>query len=304
MQSLDSALRILNAGGLVGIPTETVYGLGADASNPQAVRRIFAAKGRPADHPLIVHLGTVSQLHTWAKEVPAPAWVLAQAFWPGPLTLIFKRAEGVLDEVTGGADTVALRIPDHPLTLQLLQQFGRGIAAPSANKYGAVSPTTAQHVRDDLGNAVDLVLDGGPCRLGIESTIVDVSRGMPVILRPGGISQQQLEDVLGFAVQVESKSAVKTSGQDMSHYAPNARVYVVTEETDKALSEELLAQGLKIRHVLLADANELARQLYGLLREADEQGMDAILIQEPRPEGVGVAVLDRLQRAAAPRKNK
>ena len=196
MALLAEAVELLRAGELVAFPTETVYGLGADAGNPEALAKIFAAKGRPADHPLIVHVPDVAHLDQWAREIPDAAHLLAQAFWPGPLTLILKRQPTVPDLVTGGQDTVGLRIPHHPLALQLLKAFDGGIAAPSANRFGHISPTTAQHVREELGAAVALVLDGGPCSVGIESTIVDLSRGDPVILRPGMISAAQIDQAL------------------------------------------------------------------------------------------------------------
>ena len=187
-----AAVAVLRRGGLVAFPTETVYGLGADAANPAAVGRIFAVKGRPRSHPVIVHLAEATAVKAWAADVPPDAWALAEAFWPGPLTLILPRADHVPDAVTGGAATVGLRVPNQPLALELLSAFGSGIAAPSANRFGRVSPTTAAHVRADLGTAVDLVLDGGPCAVGVESTIVDLSRGAPRVLRLGGLSVDAL----------------------------------------------------------------------------------------------------------------
>src|SRR4249919_832993 len=187
------AAAILRAGGLVAFPTETVYGLGADASSPAALGRMFAAKGRPSDHPVIVHLQAGEDLTHWARNIPVVAQQLADHFWPGPLTLVLRRAAGVLDAVTGGQETVGLRTPSHPIAQRLLKAFGGGIAAPSANRFGRVSPTTAQHVRDELGDALDLILDGGPCEVGIESTIVDLSTGTPVLLRPGRIGVAEIE---------------------------------------------------------------------------------------------------------------
>ncbi|HEV7536585.1 MAG TPA: L-threonylcarbamoyladenylate synthase, partial [Acidimicrobiia bacterium] len=189
------AVAVLRRGGLVAFPTETVYGLGADANNPAAVERLFAVKGRPRSHPVIVHLGDPMALKEWASEVPAEAWALAEAFWPGPLTLILPRADRVPDAVTGGAATVGLRVPAQPLALELLEAFGDGVAAPSANRFGRVSPTTAAHVRADLGSDVDLVLDGGMCRVGVESTIVDLSSAVPAVLRLGGTSTEALAEV-------------------------------------------------------------------------------------------------------------
>ncbi|HEY5290991.1 MAG TPA: L-threonylcarbamoyladenylate synthase, partial [Burkholderiales bacterium] len=229
------AAAILRAGGLVAFPTETVYGLGADASNPAAVAKIFAAKGRPQDHPVIVHLGSIELLPLWAGEIPAAAHKLAAAFWPGPLTLILKRAAGVSDCVTGGQDTVGLRIPGHPVALELLQAFagaegGRafsGIAAPSANRFGRISPTTAAHVRAELGAAVEWVLDGGECGVGIESTIVDLSRGRAVLLRPGQITPAQIAAVLGDEVAQPDAAAPRVPGAQGSHYAPRTPLHLV-----------------------------------------------------------------------------
>ena len=196
-RDIEQAVAVLRAGGLVAFPTETVYGLGADAGNPVAVRKIFATKGRPAAHPVIVHLADAVQLANWAREMPAAAHTLARRFWPGPLTLILSRAKGVSDVVTGGQDTVALRVPSHPLAQQLLARFGSGIAAPSANRHGRVSATTADHVRREFGAAVECVLDGGEAGIGIESTIIDLSRGHATLLRPGWITAGEIENALG-----------------------------------------------------------------------------------------------------------
>lgn len=200
MQDIEKAATILHAGGLVAIPTETVYGLGADARNPEALRKIFTTKQRPIDHPLIVHIADMTQLSDWAVAISDSALLLAKAFWPGPLTLILKKAPGVLDLVTGNQETIGIRIPNHPVAIALLKTFGRGVAAPSANRFGRISPTTADAVREELGNAVDLILDGGPCAVGVESTIVDVTGEAPVVLRPGMITQQQIAAVLKRAV--------------------------------------------------------------------------------------------------------
>jgi L-threonylcarbamoyladenylate synthase len=224
------AVELLRAGELVGIPTETVYGLGADAANPAAVARIFAAKGRPADHPLIVHIPGAAHLERWAREIPDLAWELAEAFWPGPLTLILKRAVGVPDAVTGGQDTVGLRVPGHPVALDLLRAFAAaggsgGIAAPSANRFGRISPTTAAHVREELGDAVSLVLDGGPCAVGIESTIIDLSSGRPLLLRPGHITPAAIEAVCGALPATPTAAAPRASGTLEAHYAPTTPMH-------------------------------------------------------------------------------
>ncbi|HEX9452146.1 MAG TPA: L-threonylcarbamoyladenylate synthase, partial [Burkholderiales bacterium] len=219
-EEIEKAAAILRAGGLVAFPTETVYGLGADASNPTAVRKIFAAKGRPADHPVIVHVAGTSDLKHWAAEVPRSAWLLAEKFWPGPLTMVLKRAAHVSDLITGGQDTVGLRVPSHPVAQQLLKAFGGGIAAPSANRFGRLSPTTAQHVREELADAVNLVLDGGPSDVGIESTIVDLTRETPAVLRPGRISEQQIADALLVQLGGTAAGRPRVSGSLESHYAP------------------------------------------------------------------------------------
>src|SRR5262245_50671234 len=224
---IAQALDILRAGGLVAFPTETVYGLGADASSPAALRRLFEAKGRPTSHPVIVHLRGASDLPRWAREVPPLAMRLTERFWPGPLTLVLKRAAGVLDRVTGGEDTVGLRAPAHPVAQRLLNGFSGGIAAPSANRFGRLSPTTAQHVRDELRDAVDLVLDGGTCEVGIESTIIDLSGGTPVLLRPGRIGTAEIEAVAGLKVAQRTSASPRAPGTLEAHYAPRIPLSLV-----------------------------------------------------------------------------
>jgi L-threonylcarbamoyladenylate synthase len=219
---IEKAAEVLRAGGLVALPTETVYGLGANAEDPSAVARIFQVKGRPPSHPLIVHIGGAEHLDDWVQDVPATARLLAEHFWPGPLTLVLRRGRRVPLEATGGLETVAVRVPDHPVALALLTAFGGGVTAPSANRFGSVSPTTADHVRAELGEAVDFVLDGGPCEVGVESTIVDATGEIPSILRPGGVTREDLEAVLGFPIAVPSTSHVRVPGQHPSHYAPRA----------------------------------------------------------------------------------
>jgi L-threonylcarbamoyladenylate synthase len=295
---LDEALAVLRRGGLVAIPTETVYGLAGDASNPDAVRRIFAVKGRPPDHPLIVHVAEADQLGQWAREVPAAAAVLAAACWPGPLTLVVPRAAHVLDEVTGGRDTVGIRVPAHPLTHELLRRFGGGLAAPSANRFGRVSPTTAAHVRADLGDAVDLVLDGGAAPVGVESTIVDCSVDPPQILRPGAITPEQVARLLGDAAAPASGPS-RAPGMLESHYAPSARV-VLADGDEQA---ERLAGAQAGAVVIGADVDvvDYARHLYAWLRDADEAGATTIVAVLPPAAGLGHAVRDRLLKAAGPR---
>ena len=310
---------MLAAGGLVALPTETVYGLGADAANPAAVRRIFEVKRRPSSHPLIVHLAGGQYLDEWVADVPATARLLADHFWPGPLTLVVRRGARVPLEATGGQDTVAVRVPDHPVALALLSAFGGGVTAPSANRFGQVSPTTAEHVRAELGDAVDLVLDGGPCRVGVESTIVDLTGDTPRILRPGGVTREDLEAVLGHPLGDGSGTGqVRVPGQHPSHYAPRARVVLVAPDRLLAEAGEARHQGRRVGVLLppalagtpvtahavihLPDsAAAYARGLYGFLRDLDQRGCDLIVASLPAEEGLGLAIANRLRRAAGPR---
>lgn len=315
----------------MAFPTETVYGLGADAENVVAVRRIFAVKGRPTEHPLIVHIPGAHTLAHWAEEVPDLAWRLAERFWPGPLTIILKKAGRVTPVVTGGLATVGLRVPDHELALALLRAFGGGVAAPSANRFGAVSPTTADHVRDDLGPLVDVVLDGGRCDVGIESTIVDLTGEGPAILRPGGVSREALEDAAGQPVPVREGGAVRAPGQLPSHYAPSATVLLVPRGEQAGRARALRARGLRVGVLGFGPAGavaapeepspggtdgvtaadeivsiqgseaDLARSLYQALRDLDRRGCDVILTPLPEEQGLGLAIADRLRRAAGPR---
>ncbi len=308
-----AAVAILRSGGLVALPTETVYGLGADATNLAALHRLYAVKRRPASHPVIVHLGP-GRLDEWAVEVPAAARRLAEACWPGPLTLVLRRAPKVPDAVTGGLATVGLRVPSHPLALALLEAFDGGVAAPSANRFGKVSPTTADAVRESLGADVDLVLDGGPSTVGIESTIVDCSGAEPRVLREGGVTAAELEALLGRPVPVGGST--RAPGTLAAHYAPAARVEVVAADALGARVTALSDQGLRIgvlappaavaglpRAVVTlatpADAVEYARVLYRALRSADAAGLDVVVALSPPPAGIGAAVADRLRRAAA-----
>lgn len=317
MNEIRRAAEILRRGGLVAFPTETVYGLGADASSRVAMARLYRVKGRPADHPVIVHFADAERAFGWARDVPQTARALAAKFWPGPLTLILKRAGHVGDFVTGGQDTVGVRLPAHPLAHQLLMEFageegGRrfsGVAAPSANRFGRVSPTTAQHVRDDLGDDVDYVLDGGPCGVGIESTIVDMSRSAPVLLRPGGLPVADLESALGMKLSVPGRGAPRVSGSLETHYAPKTPARLVRSTM---LGEEISRHGSGAAVLAFAapdprvdywlrmpgEPENYARQLYAALRELDQSGCEVILIEAP-PEAPGwSAVLDRLRRAA------
>jgi L-threonylcarbamoyladenylate synthase len=314
--SLEACARALSAGELVAFPTETVYGLGADAENPKAVQRIFEVKGRPASHPLIVHGDSTRSLFELARDVPPLAARLAERFWPGPLTLVLARGERIPLAVTGGQSTVALRVPSHPLALRLLSAFGRGVAAPSANRFGRLSPTSAAHVREDLGSAVTHVLDGGECEVGVESTIVDLTRGEPRLLRPGGVSREALEQVLERPLLHETQSSVRAPGQLPSHYAPRAELIVCSETELGPLIEALQARGARLGLLLSGTAHapsvvacirlqgdtaRFAHALYASLRELDGEKVDVILVVPPPSSGLGLAVLDRLARAAAPR---
>ena len=296
---IDEAVGVLRRGGLVAMPTETVYGLAADAANEVAVRKIFAAKGRPADHPLIVHLGSADQLDTWSSDVPHSARVLAEACWPGPLTVLVPRAAHVLDVVTGGRDAVGLRMPAHPMALELLERFGGGLAAPSANRFGRVSPTTAAHVRADLGHAVDLVLDGGPCPVGVESTIIDCTTTPPQVLRPGGIPNEVIARLLDNDLAAPSGER-RTSGMLASHYAPRCRVELADSlHSATTRAEQLQTEGVRV-DVLdpTTDLVAAAQQLYVWLRAADTRHLDVLLAVLPPATGLGHAIRDRLTKAA------
>lgn len=301
------AAEMLRRGGLVAFPTETVYGLGADASNADAVKRLYEVKGRPAKHPVIIHFASAEDAFRWAREVPEGARTLAQRFWPGPLTLILKRSALAKDFVTGGQDNVGLRVPSHPVARQLLEEFGGGVAAPSANRFGQVSPTTAQHVRKDLGNDVDLVLEGGATEVGIESTIVDFSGGAPVLLRPGHIAKAQLEEVLHSPIRA-SDGKIRHAGGLERHYAPKTPARLVpTHELDR----EIARLGAKVAVLAFSRPDErvdywlrmprqpqaYAQRLYAALRELDSAGCEAILVEAPPDAPQWAAVLDRLRRA-------
>ena len=315
--ALAEAARRLAAGELVVFPTETVYGLGADAANPNAVAKIFALKGRPADHPLIVHIGGTAQLSQWAHEVPDAAKKLAAAFWPGPLTMILRKAASVNTAVTGGQDTVGLRCPSHPVAQALLAEFassGSGaIAAPSANKFGHVSPTTAQHVRDEFGTGL-LVLDGGACEVGIESTIVDLSRGHAVLLRPGAVSREQIAATLGELPWSRDDAAPRASGSLAAHYAPRTPMELVDEAALEPRVRAAVAQGARVAVLARGEARAsaatlwrcapenagpYAHDLYANLRTLDASGAGLILVEAPPGDATWEAVNDRLARAAA-----
>jgi L-threonylcarbamoyladenylate synthase len=304
----DAATNLL-AGGLVAFPTETVYGLGADACNADAVARIYSVKGRPADHPLIVHVASMDGLGEWADDVPGYAISLARDFWPGPMTLVVKRSALAGDFVTGGQDTVGVRVPDHPVALGLLEAFvragGKGVAAPSANRFGNVSPTTAQAVSDELGDYLaggDQILDGGPCGVGVESTIIDCTGDVPMILRPGAITAQMIAESTGLdVVGVVEESAIRVSGSLEAHYAPVAKVLLCETPT---VGQGFIAhaniqtpEGV-IRLASPVSDEEFARILYSALRAADEQGLAEVVVMQPIGIGIAVAIRDRLKRAA------
>lgn len=306
---VQRAAELLRRGRLVAFPTETVYGLGADASNAAAITHLYAVKGRPGDHPVIVHFADAQKAFEWARDIPEAARKLAAKFWPGPLTLILRRAPKVGDFLTGGQDTVGLRVPAHPLAHELLAAFGGGLAAPSANRFGRVSPTTAGHVHDDLGTDVDLILDGGPCGVGIESTIVDLSRGRPVLLRPGRIGAAELEAVLGEPVTLPDAEAPRVSGSLPAHYAPHTPARLVAAG---ALDAEIARLGTDAAVLAFSapddrvdfwvrlpmDPAAYAQKLYAALRELDGTGSKMLLIESPPDTPEWRAVLDRLRRAA------
>jgi L-threonylcarbamoyladenylate synthase len=304
----DAAANLL-AGGLVAFPTETVYGLGADACNAEAVARIYAAKGRPADHPLIVHVASMDGLGDWADDVPGYAISLARDFWPGPMTLVIKRSGLAGDFVTGGQDTVGIRVPNHPIALGLLEAFvwagGRGVAAPSANRFGNVSPTTAQAVSAELGDYLadgDQILDGGACDVGVESTIVDCTADVPKILRPGAITAQMISKSTGLEViGVVEESAIRVSGSLEAHYAPAATV--ILDQAPLAgqgfiAMADVVAIDEVVRLAAPSTHEEFARILYSALRAADEKGLEKVVVQQPMGDGIAIAIRDRLRRAS------
>jgi L-threonylcarbamoyladenylate synthase len=314
-RDIDRAVAVLRAGGLVAFPTETVYGLGADAANAAAVLKIFDAKGRPRDHPLIVHIHDGRDASAWARDIPAAAQRLARRFWPGPLTLVLKRAPAAHDLLTGGQDTIALRAPSHPVARALLERFGSGVAAPSANRYGRVSATTAEHVKRELGGAVDCVLDAGATEVGIESTIVDLSGAQPALLRPGVITAEMLEAALGGPLGARSAGSPRVPGTLARHYAPQTPLMVMEPDLLLELAASLARQGRRVA-VLARSARQpltggltwigapddpasYGRELYASLRRLDEAQCDAILVEAPPLDGPWAAIRDRLLRASS-----
>ena len=305
---MGDAAGVLMSGGLVAFPTETVYGLGADACNQMAVARIYSVKGRPADHPLIVHVPSTDSLGDWASDVPGYAIALARDYWPGPMTLVVTRSELAADFVTGGQDTVGIRVPNHPVALGLLEAFaragGKGVAAPSANRFGNVSPTTAQAVGDELSDYLgmsDVILDGGACAVGVESTIIDCTGDVPKILRPGAITQEMIEHSTGLDVLDADGVAIRVSGSLESHYSPIAKVVLnrspLAGQVFIAMADVATAAGV-VRLAAPTTHDEFAKVLYSALRAADEQGLDTVVVAQPGGNGIAIAIRDRLMRAA------
>ena len=306
-----AAAARLRAGDLVAFPTETVYGLGADATNAKAVGKIYAAKGRPADHPLIVHVASLAGLGDWADDVRPYAIALARDFWPGPMTLIVKRSALAGDFITGGQDTVGVRVPNHPVALGLLQAFiksgGKGVAAPSANRFGNVSPTTAQAVVAELSDYLadtDQILDGGACDVGVESTIIDCTGDVPRILRPGAVTAQMIQESTGLTVVdavVAEREEIRVSGSLESHYAPDATVVLdqlpIAGQGFIALADNATPAGV-IRLAAPQTHQEFARVLYAALRAADDQEIAVVVVHQPAGDGIAIAIRDRLMRAA------
>ena len=298
--SIDLAIRYLNDDLLIGLPTETVYGLAALASRPKAIAKIFQVKARPTNHPLILHLANYRQLEKWAQDVPSYVQVLCEKFWPGPLTVVLQRTTRVCDEITGARETVAIRIPNNQVALTLLKKLDDGLVAPSANRFGKVSPTSAKHVVDDLGDDVSLVLDGGDCEIGVESTILDCTRSMPQILRSGAITKDVLESVAKISIAL-SDGESRASGMLEKHYAPNCRVELVETTADaERRSSELVSENQQVQILdFFGDAVSYANQLYARLRQADQSGTDVVIAVMPINAGLGEAIRDRLIKASA-----
>lgn len=317
---IEMAAEVIRKGGLVAFPTETVYGLGADALNPKAVKKVFEVKGRPADDPVIVHIADKKELRKLAEEIPEEAERLMERFWPGPLTIIFKKTKRVPKVTTGGLETVAVRMPDNPIALSLIKKSGKPIAAPSANLFGKPSPTSAKHVMKDLGERVDLILDGGSTRIGVESTVIDTTSSPPVLLRPGGVTLEELREVVGEvllhpAVKGERVGVAKAPGMKYRHYAPKAKLIVVQGEKEmvrrkvKQLAREFKKPGFITTDPAAGYGGEvvfigrepkkIARKLFKVFRELDEKGVDAIFAESISERGLGLAVMNRLRKAAS-----
>ena len=308
-EMISNAAQTLKDGALVAFPTETVYGLGADATSAKAVARIYEVKGRPADHPLIVHIASMDSIGDWAIDIPEYAIKLARDYWPGPMTLILKRSELAQDFITGNQNTVGLRVPAQPIALALLKEFaklgGKGIAAPSANRFGAVSPTTAAAVMDELipflNIDVDRILDGGPCLVGVESTIIDCTKPAPQILRPGAITKEMIEETTGLAVVSEGKTEIRVSGALDSHYSPKAQVVINAMAESGEGFIALATITTPTGAIRLASPNtveQYARDLYAALREGDARELTKIAVILPEGDGLAEAIRDRITKAA------
>jgi L-threonylcarbamoyladenylate synthase len=307
--TIKSAALALKGGELVAFPTETVYGLGADATNPMAVARVYAAKGRPADHPLIVHIASLDGMGQWAEDIPEYAITLARDFWPGPMTLVLKRTNLAQDFVTGAQETVGLRVPAHPIALALINEFiavgGKGVAAPSANRFGAVSPTTAEAVEEELAPYLlqnDLILNGGPSLIGLESTIIDCTGPTPMILRLGAITPLMIEESTGLIALESNPASIRVSGSLDSHYSPKAQVLldVIAEAGDGLIApDQIPTPNGVIRLAAPSSIEQYARDLYQALRRADQQGLEVVVVLQPGGDGLAAAIRDRLMRSAS-----
>jgi L-threonylcarbamoyladenylate synthase len=306
---IKKAAKSLKDGHLVAFPTETVYGLGADSNNQIAVNRIYEVKNRPSNHPLIVHISSINQIHKWAKNIPEAAINLANDFWPGALTLVLERSDLAKGYITGNQEFVGLRVPAHPMATKLIKEFeklgGNGVVAPSANKFGAVSPTYAQAVLEEIGtsmDSLDLVLDDGFCKIGIESTIIDCTKSVPVILRDGFITHEHISQLLNINSKIEGENIIKHSGNFQSHYAPKARILINQTPNEGeglvALSSIKTPEGV-IRLCSPNNNEEYAHQLYSSLRKADNLGLKAISVFLPDGTGIGKSIIDRINKAAA-----
>ena len=301
---ISSASAALKAGHLIAIPTETVYGLGADATNQSAVKRIYEVKGRPEDHPLIVHIAAIDQMAQWAIDIPEFAIKLARDFWPGPMTLVLRRSAKAKDFITAGQETVALRVPAHPIALALLKEFNEGIAAPSANRFGSVSPTTAEAVEEELGEYLspeDLILDGGQCLVGVESTIIDCTKATPFILRPGAVSAAMIEESTGLIALASNDKNIRVSGSLDSHYSPQAKVVLdaIAEPGDGLIApDQIPTPDGVIRLASPSSIEGYARDLYAALRLADTKNLEVVVVLQPGGDGLAEAIRDRLARSA------
>ena len=305
---IDQASQLLADGELVAIPTETVYGLAGDATNRSAINKIFEVKGRPKNHPLILHLASIDQLNEWAIDIPSSVDTLAKHFWPGPMSLLLKKHPNVLNEITGGSNKICIRIPDHPVTLSLLRKLNKGIVAPSANLFGRVSPTSAKHVLDDLNGKISAILDGGKCEVGLESTIIDLTETKPKILRPGGLSLLEIEKILDQNIQIHFDSSEKVSGNLINHYQPRASVYPIKtsqieniiEETLKTKSALLLLSDINKDNIYSMPKNpyQYGQVFYSTLRLMDDKKFEKIFIELPPEKSEWYAIHDRIKKAS------